>query len=337
MFCVRPARFSDLADIERLANSSAARISTLPDERDKLSEKIEYSTKSFEGDSSTEGLERFLFVLENTETGQVLGTSGIDACAGNGGPFYNYRSDELIHSSHALKVHNRVPVLYLTHELTGKTLLCSFTIDPTLKDLGPFRLLSRARFLFMDAFRDRFRSKVITEVQGIQDKDGHSPFWDSVGRHFFNMDFATADYYSGVKSKTFIAELMPSHPIYVPLLTPEARAAMGKHHPATDNTVQLLLREGFRIAEHIDIFDGGPTFENELEGIQTIQSRSLKFAKPGGHNSGMKYLVANRSFTNFRCVIASLTDGLGDVIRVSDEVSKTLNINDGGQVAFVTL
>ena len=48
----------------------------------------------------------------------------------------------------------------------------------------------------------------------------------------------------------------------------------------------------------------------------------------------MKYLVANRSFTNFRCVIASLTDGLGDVIRVSDEVSKTLNINDGGQVVL---
>ncbi len=337
MFCVRPARFSDLAEIERLANSSAARISTLPDERDKLSEKIEYSTKSFEGDASTEGCERFLFVLENTETGQVLGTSGIDACAGNGGPFYNYRSDELIHSSHALKVHNRVPVLYLTHELTGKTLMCSYTIDPALNDPAAFRLLSRARFLFMDASRDRFNEKVITEVQGVLDEAGSSPFWDSVGRHFFNMDFATADYYSGVKSKTFIAELMPSHPIYVPLLTPEAKAAMGKHHPATDNTVQLLLREGFRVAEHIDIFDGGPTFENELESIQTIKSRSLKYARAGGSNTGMKYLVANRSFSNFRCVIASLTDGLGDVIRLSNEVSEQLKIEEGGQVAFVAL
>jgi arginine N-succinyltransferase len=31
-------------------------------------------------------------------------------------------------------------------------------------------------------------------MRGISDEQGHSPFWESLGRHFFKMEFSQADY-----------------------------------------------------------------------------------------------------------------------------------------------
>ena len=45
-----------------------------------------------------------------------------------------------------------------------------------------------------------------------------SPFWDAIGRNFFDLNYAAAERLCGLKSRTFLAELMPHYPIYVPLL-----------------------------------------------------------------------------------------------------------------------
>ena len=70
------------------------------------------------------------------------------------------------------------------------------------------RLLSLARFLFMAEHIEYFDPIVIAEMRGVVDDHGHSPFWDAVGQHFFDIDFPKADYLSMV-NKHFIAELMP--------------------------------------------------------------------------------------------------------------------------------
>lgn len=338
MLIVRPSTFSDLASIEKLANHNSAKISTLPQQRDKLSEKIDASIRSFAGDESMGGKEQFLLVMENTETGEVLGTAGIDRCAGNGQPFYNYRQDELIHSSHQLHVNNHIPVLYMTHELTGKTLFCSLTIDSEYRNTDYFELLSRSRLLLIGLFKERFDQDIIIEIQGVSDEDGGYPFWDSLGRHFFDMDFATADYYSGIKSKTFIAELMPSHPIYVPLLTDAAQAAVGTPHSLAEKNCQLLHREGFRVGKHIDIFDGGPTLEAHVDHLNTVksmQSKSVKISE--STRGGVKYLICNGSFSDFRCVVGQLTDGIGDVIRINQALAKDLNVSENERITFAAL
>ena len=46
MLIVRPARHEDLAGIEQLVVSQGVRVSTLPQSRDKLSEKIDQSLRS---------------------------------------------------------------------------------------------------------------------------------------------------------------------------------------------------------------------------------------------------------------------------------------------------
>ncbi|MBC7184690.1 MAG: arginine N-succinyltransferase, partial [Marinobacter sp.] len=128
MWLVRPAQPDDLDQILAIAGTQGARLSsTLPKQGDALAYKIEHSLASFAGKiGPDDDSPRFLFVLENSETGEIVGTAGIDACAGNGQPFYNYRRDALIHASHELGVSRRVEVLYPSHALTDNTLLCSF-------------------------------------------------------------------------------------------------------------------------------------------------------------------------------------------------------------------
>ncbi|MCG8611656.1 MAG: arginine N-succinyltransferase [Pseudomonadales bacterium] len=343
MLLVRPCHSSDLEAITALLERSGLRLSTLPRDPELLAERVQVSLESFAQSPSRQGKERLLFVLEyspeNPDSGrdipQVVGLAGIDVCAGNGAPFYSYRRDELIHASHTLNVHNRIPVLYLTHELTGSTLLCSFMLHPDWATLDHRALLMCSRLLFIQQYRHRFAGTVISEIQGVSTEDAQSPFWDSLGAHFFAMSFAEADSHSAYRSKTFIAELMPPHPIYVPLLTPAAQRVIGVAHDQARVNIELMEREGFSKGPHIDIFDGGPTYECPVVRLSATNPARIKQVRFGGHSAGQTYLVANTSFQEFRCALVRFSDGLGDVIRIQETVAGLLGVKDGDAVIYV--
>src|SRR5690554_8185234 len=144
MWQVRPAKLDDLQQILDMANAQGGRLSsTLPKAEATLARKLEQSQNSFTNKTDTP--RRLLFVLEDTDTGQLAGTAGIDSRAGNGQPFYNYRRDALIHASHKLGISRHVDVLYPSHFLTDHTLLCSYAIKPELRGSDASELLSRAR------------------------------------------------------------------------------------------------------------------------------------------------------------------------------------------------
>ncbi len=310
MWVVRPARPDDLADIQSLAAAQGVRVSTLPRTDDRLAEKLAQSRRSFQGDSSQRGQERFQFVLEDTDSGRIRGTAGIESHAGCGQPFYNYRQDALIHASHELGVSRRVEVLYPSHALTDRSLLCSFTIDKSLRQTEAFELLSRARLLFIARHREWFADELVVEIQGVEDDRGEVPFWDSLGRHFFNMDFATADEHSSELSKTFIAELMPPNPIYVTLLSEAAQAAIGQPHRLAQRTVELLEREGFYSGNYIDIFDGGPVLQARTDRLKTVITSQRLEAHVGEPEDGASYLVASGEGEAFRVTLSALGERL---------------------------
>ena len=52
------------------------------------------------------------------------------------------------------------------------------------------------------------------------------------------MEYSTADYLTGIGQKSFIAELMPKHPVYVNLLPADARDAIGV--PGAQHEVGIL-------------------------------------------------------------------------------------------------
>ncbi|MEI8634480.1 arginine N-succinyltransferase [Vibrio sp. PP-XX7] len=66
------------------------------------------------------------------------------------------------------------------------------------------------------------------------------------------------EYYNSTRDRTFIAELMPHHPLYVPLIHEEAQAAMGQVHPDAVLQCRLLTEQGFEPDNYAEIFDAGP-------------------------------------------------------------------------------
>lgn len=338
MYVVRPARLSDLSQIERMATASGPAVHTLPAHRDKLFEKIKASLHSLETDVEIYGEESYFFVLENLATGQLHGTSAIIAYAGFSEPFYVYRNDTIVHASRQLKVHNRVHALTLSHDLTGDTQLGSFYIDPELVD-GPCpQLLSRARLLFVAQHPHRFSEDLVAILPGVSDSMGRAPFWESVGRKFFGIDYNQAEYYSGVKDKTFIAELMPHYPIYVPLLSDEAQAVMGQVHPGSRLPFDILVGEGFEADNYIEIFDGGPVVHARRDTLNSFRDSRLVPARRG---SPMKeeawYMVANTRVREFRASFLQLPAELPNALDIAPAVADALEIDDGDDVRVVRL
>ena len=338
MWLVRPAQPGDLNDILDIAGGQGPRMSsTLPKKQDALSAKIEQSTRSFACTNKPDEPKRFLFVLEDTGTGKVQGVSGIDARAGNGQPFYNYRQDALIHASHELGVSRRVEVLYPSHALTDHTLLCSFAIRSELRGTDAFELLSRARMLFIASHRTLFTDHAVVEIQGVQTEDGEVPFWDSLGRHFFNMDFETADQYSGLLSKTFIAELMPPNPIYVTLLSQAAQDALGQPHSQTQATYELLQCEGFRAGCYLDIFDAGPVLEARTDALRSVVTSHPKTLHAAHTDDGETCLICGGEGGDFRSTLTPLSESLQDQVKVPPKTWEYLGLSSGDTVRVTPL
>ncbi|WP_434629118.1 arginine/ornithine succinyltransferase subunit alpha [Chromobacterium sp. CV08] len=336
MFTVRPVRTSDLPAIERLARASGIGVTSLPSNREKLFERIRQSVDAFEHEATGDaGSEYYMFVLEHG--GAVVGTASICASAGFDEPFYSYRSETAVHASRALKVNNRIHVLNICHDLTGTVQLCGFYVDGGLEPIAA-ELMSRARLLFIAGERERFGRRIIAEMQGIHDDAGQSPFWNAIGRRFFNMDFLQVEQAFVSHSKTFIAELMPSYPIYVPLLPDEAQQAIGQIHPHFERVCRLLCHEGFEADNYLDIFDGGAVLTAELDRLKTVEHSGVYPVEVQASLpvQAAPQLLSNQRLAGFAATVArvAVVDG---VAFINPDAAKALGVTSGDAVRVAGL
>ncbi|ARU89226.1 arginine/ornithine succinyltransferase subunit alpha [Pseudomonas sp. M30-35] len=339
MLVMRPAQMADLAEVQRLAADSPVGVTSLPDDIGRLSDKIEASEASFAAEVSFNGEESYFFVLEDTETGRLVGCSGIMASTGYSEPFYSFRNETFVHNSRELKIHNKTHVLSLCHDLTGNSLLTSFYVERPLVSTVFAELNSRARLLFVATHPERFADAVVVEIVGHSDESGDSPFWDAVGRNFFDMNYAEAERLCGLKSRTFLAELMPHYPIYVPLLPDTAQEAMGQVHPRAQITFDILMREGFETDHYIDIFDGGPTLHARTSGIRTIAQSRMVPVLLGEHvqGGGRMYLVSNGQLQDFRAIVVELDWVPGRPVTLDMQTAEALGVGEGVSVRLVAI
>ncbi len=337
MNVIRPIRLSDLDALLRLAKTAGVGFTSLPPVAEFLQAKIELSEKSFAAQITAAGHERYMFVLEDSDSGRVGGCCAIEAACGLDEPFYNYRIGTTVHASRELKIYNLTPTLYLSNDYTGASVLCSLYLDPVFRAGGNGHLLSRSRFMLMAQFPQRFAPKVIAEMRGVSDEQGRSPFWEGLGRHFFTIDYGDAEHIVGMGNKAFIAELMPKHPIYTVLLSAEARAVIGKVHAQTVPALHLLERENFRMTGYIDIFDGGPTIESPAPEVRTIKRSRLVKAETGKDPTGaVPHLVSNTSLDGFRCLLADANPAAASV-PLSKTQLEALRVKPGDTVRATAL
>ncbi|MFV3305766.1 arginine/ornithine succinyltransferase subunit alpha [Pseudomonas sp. NY15181] len=338
MLVMRPAQVADLQQVQRLAADSPVGVTSLPDDAERLREKILASEASFAAEVSFNGEESYFFVLEDSVSGRLVGCSAIVASAGFSEPFYSFRNETFVHASRELKIHNKIHVLSLCHDLTGNSLLTSFYVERDLVNTPIAELNSRGRLLFMASHPERFAEAVVVEIVGYSDDQGQSPFWNAIGRNFFDLDYSAAEKLSGLKSRTFLAELMPHYPIYVPLLPDEAQESMGQVHPRAQITFDILMRDGFESDNYIDIFDGGPTLHAPISSIRSIaQSRQVPVRIGEGGKGNRGYLVTNGQLQDFRAIVAELDWAPGKPVTLNQEAADALGVGEGASVRLVAI
>ena len=338
MMIIRPIASTDLPALMQLIETAGVGLTTLPSNEAALSQRIEAANESFAGTASKAD-ELFLFVLEDTVAQRVVGTCGLATAVGLRQAWYSYRVGLAVHASQELGVFTQTQTLFLTNDHTGHSELCSLFLDPGYRRDRNGHLLSKSRFLFLAQHRQRFSKKLIAELRGVSDENGQSPFWESLGRRFFSMEFSQADYLTGIGKKSFVAELMPKHPLYTSFLTPEAQAAIGQTHPHTLPARRMLEGEGFRYEGYVDIFDAGPTVECDLEDVSAVAHSRTYQAAIGSlapATDAKMYLVSNTAIGNYRATLMAATPVAGK-FPLNSETAAALGVNADEEIRAVPL
>ncbi|WP_339412321.1 arginine N-succinyltransferase [Pseudomonas sp. EA_35y_Pfl2_R5] len=332
---VRPVRSADLPALFDLARSTGAGLTTLPANEERLAHRVGWAEKTFRGEAARADAD-YLFVLED-DNGEVVGISAVAGAVGLREPWYNYRVGLTVSASQELNIHRQVPTLFLANDLTGNSELCSLFLRSDQRSGLNGRLLSKARFLFIAEFRELFGDKVIAEMRGMSDEQGRSPFWESLGRHFFKMEFSQADYLTGVGNKAFIAELMPKFPLYTCFLSEDARNIIGRVHPDTEPALAMLKGEGFSYQGYVDIFDAGPAIEAETAKIRAVHdSQVLVLAVGTPGDDAPRFLIHNRKCEDCRITAAPARLAAGTLV-VDAQTAKRLQLSAGDQVRAVAV
>ena len=339
MIGIREAKLNDLDQLMEISSATGSGMSSMPTNLQSWRGKLEKSEESFAKEATKAQGEVYFLVMEDSVTGKIVGTTAIYAGVGLTQPFYSYKVSKLVSFSKELDKTNHMEVLHLVNDFTGSTEIGSLYLDPDYRKDGNGRFLSRCRFLMLADFPDRFGDIIIAEMRGWQDEEGHSPFWEHLGRKFFGLGFENADFMSAVKGNQFITDLMPRHPIYSDLLPDSARNAVGVPHSASAPALNLLKKEGFRESGYVDIFDGGPTVQCQLRNIQSYQDAATGIVRniiPDDNFDIEKlFIISNKDPRNYRFVRAPLVVDDDQQITIGIEAAKVLNIEIGQTLSFV--
>lgn len=301
MFVIRQARPSDLDDLHSLAKQTF--FINLPPDRDIITRKIAQSQASFvsvasssrskaartgsattrrpsagpAGDAAGIGTltgrsDLFLFVLEDTDTGGVIGTSQVIArMGGKGHPRVALALGTMTRRSTALKIDWTHQTARIARDESGPSEIGGLILNHAFRGhkqrLG--RFLSFVRFHFIGLHRARFAPRVVAEMLGPIDKSGYNPFFEKFTRHFIPRPFPEVYRFSQT-SKEFVTGLMPPGEIDLSIMDPEVAHAAGAVSDDTAPARRMLERLGFAYKGQIDPLDGGPHLDAVTDTISLV-------------------------------------------------------------------
>ncbi|WP_374275296.1 arginine N-succinyltransferase [Brevundimonas sp.] len=331
MLVVRPAGPADLDHLLELAILSGPGFTSLPEDPDQLSERLDVSRDSFQGALSPQ--ERwYTLMLEESDTGDVDGVGSVKAAVGLKRPFFSLRLSNHTQSSPSVGVRLEHQTLALVNECTGWTEVGSLFLKADRRKGGAGRLLSQSRYMLIGAEPELFAENVLAELRGVFTPDGACPFWDHVAHKFFPMEFDDADRMTGATDKQFILDLAPRHPIYVELLPEPARAVIAKVHPQGVPAMALLESEGFRPNGLVDIFDAGPTVTCQRDNIRTVRdARPLTVRIEAEVEAELPALISTAGVADFRAVRQKAVID-GDTALIGRDAAEALKVKAGDVV-----
>ncbi len=333
MLFIRPVEDKDINKLLSMSKKVGVGMSTMPDNVDVWQERIAASKKSFGSPPNTRDSGCYFMVAEDSETGEIVGSTAIYVGIGTVLPFYSYKETTLVKYSQELGKTIEIKVLNLVNDFTRATEVGSLFLRENYRHSNYGQFMSRARYLLMSDFPERFADDIIAELRGWLTPEGYSPFWRALGKKFFDLPFAYASTLSAIKGNQFIQDLMPKYPVYVDLLSEEAKACIGKPHEVSAKAVHMLKKEGFRYDGYIDVFDAGPVVHCRREQIQSVRDAKTYSVKITDKiiNPNQRYLISNRNIESYRIIVqpANLTD---DIAAITAESAAILGVSDGDKV-----
>ncbi|MBX3386046.1 MAG: arginine N-succinyltransferase [Phycisphaeraceae bacterium] len=374
MFLMRRAKIEDVLTLLKLAKM--VHFINLPADKDIIADKAVWSRKCFEkaakiqhGDAvhndvivkapgrkhsaAAEGglasmitrSDLFMFVLEDTESGGVLGTSQIiSRMGGPGQPNVSFELSRKEMFSRSLQVGATHTVAKLFLDESGPTEIGGLILQPSYRGhkakLG--RFLSLVRFHFVGLYPELFSDRIIAEMMGPLTPDGRNTLWEYLGRRFINLSYPEADNFCQY-SKEFMTSLLPKEEIYLTLLPPEARSVIAQVGPETLPARRMLEKLGFEYKNRIDPFDGGPTLEARTRGITLVKGTSRReLGEPASNEDlrsrGESAIVSMLDADGeFRCVNALVLMTKSNQVRLSQEAMELLFVEPGITVGITPL
>lgn len=287
MFLIRRAKPEDLDIIGKLAKT--VHFINLPSDREIISEKIQRSRVSFRAVANGEKIELpasdgsaaaaspiFMFVIEDTETRNCLGTSmAVSKMGGPGHPNLSFLLTRKEMFSNDLQMGATHVIARLFMDESGPSEIGGLILGPSFRR-HPARLgkqLSLIRFHYMGLHREYFADRVLAEMMAPITSDGRNLFWDALGRRFINLSYEEADRFCQ-HSREFMTSLLPKEDLFLSLLPAEARAVVGQVGKDTIPAKRMLESIGFKYTGRIDPFDGGPHLEARTDDINIVRDTS---------------------------------------------------------------
>ncbi len=354
MFVIRRSKLSDLDVFLKLAKM--VHFINLPAEKDIIHEKIMRSRRSFRAvadhkdphsdraDKSAVGDSAlFMFSIEDTSTGNPLGTSMVvSSMGGPGNPNVSFALERKEFFSQDLQqgTSHTVATLYLDESSPSE--IGGLILGPSSRR-HPMKLgkqLGLVRFHFIGLYREHFADRILAEMMAPVTPDGDNTFWDHLGRRFINMPYDEADRFCQ-HSREFMLSLMPREPIYITLLSPEARQGVAQVGADTVPARRMLEDLGFAYTGRIDPFDGGPHLEAHTDEIELV--RKTAHAELAGvcaeqETTGTGFVSVLDDEGEFRCVYTAFRlDEAAKAITLPEASASALSVKPGAQLGYTPL
>ena len=128
---------------------------------------------------------------------------------------------------------------------------------------------------------------------------------------------------------------MPKHPIYLNMLPESARSVIGKPHPSGRAAMRMLEKENFKYAGYIDIFDGGPTMEADIDTVKSVANSREATISEISDTSDTHSLAATGKLEAFRCCYAHVEAQGEDEVAIDAAAAEILNAQIGTSVRYV--
>lgn len=341
---IRPIQHKDLQALHEIARESGPGFTSLVDDREYLERKVRHAIDSFQRELHQPGDEHYLFVLEDETTGDIMGTTGIEASAGHDRPLCHFRRE-----AEPASLSGSERLTRCTH-YTGCTEICSLYLRPRYRRANAGKLLSKVRFLFMAQNPLRFSTTIIAEMRGVSDASGQSPFWNWLKTRAGNLDFATVTRLASSATPELLDALLPDGPLSTATMPPEAIRVIGQVHEQTRPALKMLEAESFRHTGFVDLFDAGPTVEAQLNEITSIRQSTRCLVQvvddsmpaitrnyPGNRDNAM--MITNSAVSDFRATVTTTAAWLPhhNLLSVPESLAHQLGLSDGGMTRFLPL